>query len=31
MRYFLLSGIFVLTVALGAVAQDLPDVDQFGP
>ena len=31
MRYFVLSAILVLTVALGAVAQDLPDVDQFGP
>ncbi|MEO2198586.1 MAG: hypothetical protein ABGY72_21220 [bacterium] len=31
MRYFVFSGIFLLAVALGAVAQDLPDVDQFGP
>jgi hypothetical protein len=31
MRYLVLSAILVLTVALGAVAQDLPDVDQFGP
>ncbi len=31
MRYFVFYGIFLLAVALGAVAQDLPDVDQFGP
>ncbi len=31
MRHFVFSGIFLLAVALGAVAQDLPDVDQFGP
>ena len=31
MRYLVLFAILVLTVALGAVAQDLPDVDQFGP
>lgn len=31
MRYFVFPGIFLLAVALGAVAQDLPDVDQFGP
>ena len=31
MRHWILSAILVLTMALGAAAQDLPDVDQFGP
>lgn len=31
MRYLLLSGALVLTIAAGVGAQNLPDVDQFGP
>ena len=31
MRYFLLSLTFVLWLATVGAAQDLPDVEQFGP
>ena len=30
-RHFLLSLIFVLMLAVAGAAQDLPDVEQFGP